>query len=618
MNRVVRFSLAAGAALVGFACQDQRTPTSPLEPPAMEIRDGFNGANPHFFFLPPIRPFNMPPPKNAPFNPDLSPVIDICEWDGTACVQQISHLTMGTRGLLDRVFVLPEFEQYIALWRTDQLHLNLTKTYRISVLVGTKVLGFADVDVVRTLREAVKVDRADFVPLLNNLILPIAFRIEQGALCDGSNCDTKSIDLSQGGAVVLQTTGDRVDIPAQTSGQVVTVTVKACADQNGLLADLPHFGNCLTVTTDPRLAAPLSPPATVSLCSLHNYIPSLVHAQQDLVTLHRQDIVGEVASITALPHSHDFCPTPIGAAPLPPARNWLVASWRTARRGLATLFGARELHAATAVLDVGGGGETPTFSDFQFLLPAKMEILTGAVQSVLANTPVPIPPAVLVTDATGQPVGGARVHFRITSTIGGSITPTDGIAFSDALTGLATLTSWQVGPPGEHSVEASGFGIADPRNNGPAEGFDPFAPAVLYDAARDVAQPEVPLGTGRVSFTATAAALGNLLFLQQPTNTISGLAITPPLQIRVVDAAGEPVTQIVRVTVGNAADNPVGCQVLQRSEDAIGGIATFANLIVNGVCEGARVAVTAGGAGYRFPIVLSNTFSILPQPPGIP
>jgi len=528
MNRVVRFSLTAATALVGFACQDRRTLTSPPAAPALEIRDGFSDGNPNFFFLFPIRPVDVQPPKTAPFNPDLAPVVDICEWDGTACVQQISHLTMGPGELLDNVFVLPQFELYLVLWRTDQLQLSAYKIYRITVLAGTRVLGFADVNVVQTLQEAALVDSNNFVPLLKDQILPIPFRIEKGALCDGQDCDSQSIDLTKGGSVVLATTGDRVDIPAQASGEVVTVTVHPCTDPNGLGIDLPKFGNCLTVTADPHLAAPLSPPATISICSLHDNIPALVHAQQDLVALHRQDITPDAALISALPHSTDFCPTPVGAAPLPPARNWIEAGWRAVRHGVASLFGARPLHAATTMLDVGGGGETPLFSDFQFALPAKMTILTGAVQNVLANTPVPIPPAVLVTDADGRPVGGARVHFRITSTNGGSITPTDGIALSDPVTGLATLTSWLVGDPGDHSVEASGFGIADPENNGPAEGFEPFAPAVFPgDPDQDRAQPEVPLGIGHVTFSATA--LAPLLVRPATTGFASAAGLVLPL-----------------------------------------------------------------------------------------
>src|SRR3989441_10514488 len=190
MNRVVRFSLTATAALVGFACQD-RPLTSPPDAPALEIRDGFSNGNPHFFFVFPIRSVDLQPPNTAPFNPDLAPVVDICEWDGSACVQQVSHLTMNAAGLLDRVFALPEAELYLALWRTDELHLSANKIYRISVLVGTRVLGFADVDVVRTLWEAAQVDRDQFVPLLKNQILPIPFRIENGALCDADRKSTR-------------------------------------------------------------------------------------------------------------------------------------------------------------------------------------------------------------------------------------------------------------------------------------------------------------------------------------------------------------------------------------------------------------------------------------------
>jgi hypothetical protein len=89
---------------------------------------------------------------------------------------------------------------------------------------------------------------------------------------------------------------------------------------------------------------------------------------------------------------------------------------------------------------------------------------------------------------------------------------------SDPTTGRATLTEWRVGAVGDFSVDASGVGIASPDNNGPAEGFDPFAPAVMRDAQRDLAQAPVRVGTGRVRFAATVA-LADL--------TIHDLAFSP-------------------------------------------------------------------------------------------
>ena len=513
MNCIVRRWLVAGAAILLCACRGDSLNQPTGQSITASLSDGAHGGNPDFFFLPPLfqNPVNNPNFEPNAFNANVRPTVEICELTIPPAPPATTHDCVA--GAPIRVFAASDVtldapgQQYQVNWDTKSPALELTKEYRIRVLLGTRELGFADVDPVVTGSELKSVATGELIGLVDGRTLPIKFRIERGAACDGQDCDSKSIDLSQGGSVVLATTGDRVDIPAQASGQVVTVTVHLCTDPNGLGIDLPTFGNCFTVTADPPLAALLSPPATVSICSLHDNIPALAHAQQDLVALHRQDITPDATLISALPHSTDFCPAPIGAAPLPPARNWIEVGWRAVRHGVASLFGARQLQAATVMLDVGGGGETPTFSDFQFALPAKMTILTGAVQRVLANTAVPIPPAVLVTDANDRPVGGARVHFRITSTNGGSITPTDGIAFSDPVTGLATLTSWQVGDPGEHSVESSGFGIADPRNNGPAEGFDPFAPAVFPGYPdQDKAQPEVPLSTGRLTFSATALA----------------------------------------------------------------------------------------------------------------
>jgi hypothetical protein len=118
---------------------------------------------------------------------------------------------------------------------------------------------------------------------------------------------------------------------------------------------------------------------------------------------------------------------------------------------------------------------------------------------------------------------------------------------------------------------------------------------------------------GQQTLTATGLG-GTLSLLQQPTTTPSGQWITPPLQIQALDATGKPITDLVRVTVGNDPSNPSTCQVLETSQDAINGVATFANVLVNGICSGARVAVTGGGTGFTFPVVHSDPFDItVPQ-----
>jgi len=499
MKRAVRFSLTAGAVALVCACTGDRV-TPPIGKLEAAFSDGAHSGNPDFFFLPPIFKSPTSDPNFSPgeFNASVRPTVEIC-----TLAPLVPPATTRSCGATIKTFAAADValdatnQLYQVSWNTSDSHLDVTKEYRIRVLLGTTALGYTDVDPVASGSALKRVDTGEFIGLVDGRTLPIKFRIENGAACDGGDCDSKTIDLSQGGFVVLATTGDRVDIPAQQSGQIVTVTVQLC---DGLDIDLPLFGNCLRVTADPPLAAHLAPAATVSICSLDPLSLPLVHAQQDLVTLHRQDD----ALVLALPHSNDFCQAPIGRSGQNDVPQTVVArSWSALRRAAAWIFRPATLHASTMVLDVGAGGQTDGFSDFQFALPAKMQISSLADQVTNPNTAVPSVPAVLVTDAEGNPVAGARVHFQITSGSGGSITPAAGMVVSDA-SGHASLTQWMLGAGGSYALQAFGNGIADPRNNGPAEGFDPFAPAVLHNPDGDEAQPPVSLGTGRLTYTATA------------------------------------------------------------------------------------------------------------------
>jgi len=88
------------AALV--ACRDSRhSPTAPrtitVLPAIVDARN--DDARPGFYFLAPIRPIAFPVPWSGVFDATLSPVVEICEWSGTACASPlISRLTM-TDGL---------------------------------------------------------------------------------------------------------------------------------------------------------------------------------------------------------------------------------------------------------------------------------------------------------------------------------------------------------------------------------------------------------------------------------------------------------------------------------------------------------------------------------------
>ena len=87
--------------------------------------------------------------------------------------------------------------------------------------------------------------------------------------------------------------------------------------------------------------------------------------------------------------------------------------------------------------------------------PSAMAIFAGQDQNALANTQVPIRPAVIVTDASGDGVAGVTVVFSIRSG-SGSISGAGAVTDSK---GVATLGSWTLGIGG-NSLFATADGLA--------------------------------------------------------------------------------------------------------------------------------------------------------------
>jgi hypothetical protein len=503
--------------LVGLAfvaCQDQPTAPRISNGPFFEIRDGHDVGvgNPGFFFLTPIRRLvdDARVPRTG-FNATLAPVIEVYQCSGTnaGCVLPLGALksritrNSGTT-LLNRLYVLPGFQEYAALWDTKNLGLEANKTYRIQVKLGGEVLGYADVDVVRTIRELTGVNRDEFVPLLQNFILPIRFWIGDGALCTGT-CSSKTITLADGGTVELTTPVEhfKFDVPVATTatsgGQPVTDVTFTLETCSGIDVDLPKFGQCLRVSTrfsgtGVTAALSLSNPAKVSMCVLE---PGLPKSQEDFITLHQQD--GDL--IRALPHVAPNC-TVIGAR-ASESRGLVTRGWQWFRDFAGTFFTPQPLYAGsrTALFNLGGGGQTHllgaacapalsapagialatcvpavapqlttpvpaaghTISDFQFALPAKMEPVEATS------------PKVFVSDQGNAAVANAFVTFEVTSG-GGTITAREGagntqvsptkVISKTGLDGEAALAAWTLGA-GINTVRASGVGIAGRGDDGP-------------------------------------------------------------------------------------------------------------------------------------------------------
>jgi hypothetical protein len=141
--------------------------------PFAEIHDGASGGNEHFFFLSPLVPF--PSSAAGLFDASQTPVVEICEWNGTNCVLPlIARFIARTEASSAPLTSDPEEEVYIVNWRTKRFNLDETKVYRIRVLFTaqekfpiSKELGHIDV-------------LGGSVPTLKDGTLPIKFRIEEG------------------------------------------------------------------------------------------------------------------------------------------------------------------------------------------------------------------------------------------------------------------------------------------------------------------------------------------------------------------------------------------------------------------------------------------------------
>lgn len=476
--------------------------SSPISPPSRSISDGtFALGNPDFFFLPPMvkNPSSNPNWTAGGFNGTLHPIVHVCEMSGTT--EQTATLTSTCSDLATSVSLADE--QYSVNWKVPS---SATVFYRLSVVAGTKVLGWADVETASNASQLKNVTTGEYVPLVDGRTLPVKFRIERYALCDVPGkgpCASSSVDLNTGGTVSTVVVADGrpagIVIPAGAGTSSTTITVQSCPN---LPLDIPLFGTCVRVTADPALPpAGFTAAATVFICDVdETSVLSRVadHAQADRITLHRMDPGSEGPVFTALPHA-PACGSTIGSTG-GSLRGMFAAlrhgDVRGAAKEMSAMLSPTPLYAARFI-DLGGGGFTSELSDFQFALPSKFDVVpetdgqSGALGSTLA-----LPPTVHVTDLANVPVQGATVHFA-TST--GSVAAPSAVSDAAGHAGVAwTIATGSVA----NQLFASGRGIASPDNNGPRDEFDPYQPIQTPFDPSGSGGP-VNVGTGTLTFTAT-------------------------------------------------------------------------------------------------------------------
>lgn len=517
----------------------------PADPNAAVLDGNNGGNPDFFFLPPLVKdPTGAAGYRDDPFNGKYSPTVEVCvlKYDAAANVYAITDANRDGRcdeRLLDesrgrvalfsgsQVTVSTSDELYKVNWDTGLSSLDPATNYRIRVLVGAVELGHADLDPVNA--SAIKdAKTGDFIPLIDGRTLPIKFRIERGALVraddpGGSGAQfvervvpNIGTDVRAGvTGTVLLTAAPEIAVAGaffpngwldgQTiNGQPVTeVTVVVeelpftnetdCHPGSQRLAPyLQQYGKCIRYSTIPALA-PLATntalnrtdqfaqPVTVGFCrELPTDAP-----QYDALRVYRSKTNVEDAPVAipvaiytryfTLRADCDVAPATVTSRSgiLHPLSNGVgqVAS------ALARLLGPKPLYA----VDLGLGGETREFSDFNFGLEATLEIPLrtggdGQAGFVGQLLPIPVTVAAVAPHAEATPgttTGATTTEFlavpgvAVTFTVGGpangacvvAIGPGGGCVTSTTAVTPATGTipvGWQLGSlPGTYTLTAT-------------------------------------------------------------------------------------------------------------------------------------------------------------------
>jgi hypothetical protein len=232
----------------------------------------------------------------------------------------------------------------------------------------------------------------------------------------------------------------------------------------------------------------------------------------------------------------------------PPTSTTDAEGFAWSRWTLGPNAGANAVRAAVAgggfVTFSAIGTEPPVTAE-----PVRIEAVEGNDQSAAAGSLVAVPPAVKVTDASGEPMGGIAVSFVVTAG-GGTV---EGAEATTAGDGVARVGAWRLGPtPGPNTLEARA---------GSLEGSP-----VVFTAD----------GT-------TGAGVDHFVFRLQPHNVDTGEPFG--VEVAMVDALGNVVDlsgvliYIGLFRVGN--DIPVnGRMTGNRFQDTDHGVAVFDGLAI--------------------------------------
>jgi len=363
----IGFTVIAVAAIA--SCQTDRT--FPPGPNAVIQDANHNAGNGFFFWLAPV--VKQQSPATQVFSRQLSPVVTItnlCQGGGVVRTFSGADISVSNAA-------------YHVNWRTAQDNLNPDCTYRVSVTVGTKLMGFADVDVVSNGSELKNVVTNEFIPLLDDRTLPLQFFIGVGSQCAraGSDCGEGTAHRDQNTVIVSLNGRAGVFVPAGAVDGDVTISVES-SDERPCIPGLPlsvfpgspgAVGNsCYDFRTDPPLSrvnnetGKFNINVTVGICPDADAL-ALNHATLDLIQIFQFDAGRPIQALDNVQAPFLHCDPHFN-----PSFGSRRSLFDELAKSFAALISPRPLYASTnrMMFDVGAGGSTDGFSRFTWALPS--------------------------------------------------------------------------------------------------------------------------------------------------------------------------------------------------------------------------------------------------------
>ncbi len=354
-----------------------------------------------------------------------------------------------------------------------------------------------------------------------------------------------SVTFSGSATVTSGTDGVAVS-PAMTANsqtgtfQVTATTAAASGPAFFNLTNVPGSANKLKFVQQPVdtvAGAAITPAVTVQL---QDSAGNAVHTAGTLVTLLPNAAVRRLKQLSG------------------------TASQSTDANGLATFADLSISQAGNYTLQANSTGlSSDTSNPFRITAGTAATILAtgGTPQSTAILTPFAQPLEATVLDSNNNPISGATVTF--TAPGSGASATLSALSASTDVNGHAAVTATANGVAGNYSVTATSGGV-----------------------------------TGGAAFALSnlAGAIGQIVFVQQPSGVTAGGVISPPVTVRATDAASNPLSGVTITISVNGGTAALGGTLTANTNAS--GVATFDDLVLT----------TAGG--YQLLAVSGNMSAV--------